>query len=278
MRFGVHVSIAGGLHNALLRGLNLGCDTIQFFLVNPRGWSHAPLLDSDVERFLAIRNSKAKEIHPLIAHMPYLPNLAASDSELFLKSVDTLQDHLERCKALQIDFLVLHMGKGKGRKAIDRMLKGIEKAYQGNKYETCLLLENTAGQGNDLGFHIQELSELFTKLPKTISKGICLDTCHAFAAGYDLSTKKGILDLIQEFDQSIGFKEVKILHINDSLKPIGSRVDRHAKIGEGYLGEDGFRNLFSIKQLRKLPCILENPRKTDADDLAQLELVRRLSS
>ncbi len=277
MRFGVHVSIAGGLEKGLLRAVKIGCDTAQIFLVNPRAWEAKPLQDEDVERFKKVRNNQAKHIAPLVAHMPYLPNLAAQGDENFEKSIRSLRDNLERCDTLGIDFLVMHMGKGEPEFGIKRMREGILRALNGKSYNTCLLIENTAGQGKELGAKVSEIAELYDQLPVTISKGICLDTCHAFAAGYDLRRNPGITHLIDEFEKHIGFKEVKVIHLNDSMKEFNKRVDRHAVVGKGYIGIDGFKRIFKNKAFKSLPFIMEVPRKSDKDDIANLNHVKLLA-
>jgi len=277
MRFGIHVSIAGGLHLGLKRAVEIGCESVQIFLVNPRSWRTTPLTDEVIDRFHSVRQTDAKKIMPLVAHLPYLPNLAALDGDIFDKSVLALRDHLHRCDALQIDFLVIHIGKSRSRDGVARMIDGIERAYGDYQADVSLLLENTAGQGSEMGSQVTELAEIYERIPKGIPKGICLDTCHAFAAGYNVAEREGIKKLIGEFDQTIGFKEVKLLHINDSLRPLGSRVDRHAKIGEGHIGKKGFKVFFSNRSIKRLPCILEVPRKTDEDDIKQLKLVRSLA-
>lgn len=277
MRFGVHVSVAGGLHLGLRRAVELECDTAQLFLVNPRAWQSPPLTDETVELFQKARKTEVRTVSPLIAHMPYLPNLAAADEEIFQKSILSLRDNLRRCDALGIDFLVTHMGRGEGHGGTGRMREGIARAYDDKVFSVCLLLENTAGQGREMGSQVPDLCEFYSMIPKGISKGICLDTCHAFAAGYDIGHKECIRRLMREFDQSIGFSEVKVIHVNDSIKALGSRVDRHAKIGQGMIGEAGFREFFAHAPIRKCPCILEVPRKSDEEDLEQLRLVRSLA-
>lgn len=278
MRFGVHVSIAGGLEKGLLRAVNLGCDTAQFFLANPRGWKSKPLEEEEICRFLSVRNEEAKPIRPLIVHMPYLPNLASTDTEIFQKSVVALRDHLQRCESLLIDFLVLHLGKGELKSGTERMLEGLKQAYGDERFSVRLLLENTAGQGREIGSQIVELADIYNKIPHEVLKGICLDTCHAFAAGYDIRTKGGIRNMLDEFDQFIGFSEVKLIHLNDSLKPVGSRVDRHEKVGEGYIGKAGFQAFLSTRRIRPLPCILEIPTNDPSEDRQQLQVARDLSS
>ncbi|MBN2329213.1 MAG: deoxyribonuclease IV [Candidatus Omnitrophica bacterium] len=278
MRFGFHVSIAGGLHRGLLRAVDMGCDTAQFFLVNPRGWRANPLCDDEIERFLEVRSQEAKSIRPLAAHMPYLPNLASMDQGIFKKSIAVLRDHLIRCDALKIDFLVLHMGKGERESGILRMAEGIKHAFGDNRYHVVLLLENTAGQGREIGSQLSDFQCLYDILPDNIHKGICFDTCHALAAGYDVTSPAGWRKIMREFKQYTGINEVRLLHINDALKPLGSRVDRHAQIGEGFIGKEGFRRFFSKRIIQSIPCILETPRVNPGDDLRQLKLVRSISS
>ncbi|MEW6238668.1 MAG: deoxyribonuclease IV [Candidatus Omnitrophota bacterium] len=278
MRFGVHVSIAGGVHQGLLRAVNLGCETAQLFLVNPRSWSSKPLADDEIERYLSARNGAAREVSPIAAHMPYLPNLAASNDEIFQKSIISLRDNLERCDALRIDYLVLHFGKGDKSQGLHRMREGILRAYGEDRRRVCLLLENTAGQGTEIGSKLPEISEFYSMIPQGISKGVCLDSCHAIASGYDISRTKGLKSLMDEFKKYLGLAELKLLHLNDSTKPLGSQVDRHAKIGEGHIGLDGFRRIFSTSPFRNLPGILETPRKCDEDDISSLMLVKSLAA
>ncbi len=278
MKFGVHISIAGGLHTGLKRAVKVGCEAVQLFLGNPRGWRMAPLKDEDIELFQEIRNTEAKHIHPIAAHMPYLPNLASSDKEIFEKSVESLQENLRRCDAFQIDYLIIHMGRGKNHGGIKRMQEGILRAYDEKTYNVCLLIENTAGQGNEIGFQLPEISELYNHLPESISKGICLDTCHAFAAGYDIRSTSVLNKIKKDIQQHIGFIEVKLIHLNDAMKPLGSHIDRHAKIGEGEIGIEGFKTFVNTPKFKTLPGILEIPRKSEEEDIEQLKLIKSLSN
>jgi deoxyribonuclease IV len=278
IRFGVHVSIAGGLDRGLQRAVNLGCDAAQFFLVNPRGWKANPLSEDAVERFLQVRKEEAKGVRPLIAHMPYLPNLASVEAEIFEKSVAALRDHLWRCERLKIDFLVIHMGKGEAKAGIQRMREGVQRAYGDDCFSVRILLENSAGQGREIGYQIADLSSIYEIMPHGVLKGICLDTCHAFAAGYDIGSRSGLRKMVLEFDKYLGFSEVKLIHLNDSLKPVASRIDRHEKIGEGWIGKEGFRTFLSSLRIKSLPCILEVPVASPEEDRYQLQLVRELSS
>lgn len=274
MRIGAHVSIAGGIEKGLLRAVELGCETVQIFLANPRSWKHAPLRDETVEAFRRIRANEAAGIHPVVVHIPYLPNLASFNDEIFEKSVATLRDHLERCDRLGIEFLVTHMGKGSGEKSLNRMVEAIKRAYGDRLFETCLLLENTAGQANEMGFEIEEITKLTVMMPQGISRGICIDTCHAFAAGYDASSRNGAEHIVRIVRQEVGIESLKVLHVNDSLKPMGSRRDRHGKIGEGHIGLEGFRGFCGHPRIKRLPGILETPRDTDEDLARQILSLR----
>lgn len=277
IRVGVHVSVAGGLHEGLLRAVEAGCDCAQIFLTNPRSWTAKPLEDEVVERFHRIKNNEAKSLLPLVAHMPYLPNLASMDEEIFRKSVESLSDNLMRCDALGINFLVVHMGKGEREEAFQRMREGIDRVYQQNQYKTCLLLENTAGQGRETGYLIPEICEFYESLPQHIARGLCFDTCHLFAAGYPMSGTDDVQSIADQISRCTDINNVKVVHLNDSVKHLGSRVDRHARIGEGMISREGFQALFQHSCFKKLPFILEVPRNDLKDIMEQIQLVKQLS-
>lgn len=277
-RFGVHVSIAGGLHEGLKRAVEIGCDTAQIFLVNPRSWASTPLTDEAVERFFEVRNGLAKDVHPLVAHMPYLPNLAAEKEDVWRRSIESLLDNLKRCDRLQIDYLVIHMGKTRSGDGIQRMSEALRRAYDGEEFATTLLFENTAGQGNEMGHTIPLFAECYERFPQDISKGVCLDTCHAFASGTDWRDQAATDAFFADFKKYIGLKELKVVHLNDSMKKLGSRVDRHAKIGEGEIGQEGFRRIFTAKPFAKMPFILETPRETQEDDIYNLQTAKRIAT
>ncbi|MBE7559053.1 deoxyribonuclease IV [bacterium] len=284
MRLGAHLSIAKGLPSALDLALKHQCQCLQVFVGNPRSWKTAPLPDEAVEAFrrrraqLALKTST--RIEPVVAHMPYLPNLASCRRDVYRLSRQALADQLDRCARLGLEYLVVHMGKHEGRsipQALERMARAIGKVLRAYSGGTMLLLENTAGQGTETGRTMEEIGQLLRRLddPRV---GVCLDTCHLFAAGYDLTEATGLKQLVDEIETSFGCTRVHVLHVNDSKKPCGSRVDRHAHIGEGCIGEAGFRRVLVHPVFRRLPAILETPQDDPGDvdrNLARLRACLR---
>jgi len=240
------------------RAKDLECDTLQFFTRNPRGWRYVSLDPKEVEAF----RFKACEmdLYPLVVHMPYLPNLASDDGLLYQKSLESLKVELERCRLLGVDYLVTHVGKtkGKGRK------KGMERVAQAlmevlELSGPLILLENTAGQGSELGFRVEELGDIVSMVGEGPRLGICIDTAHAFQAGYPIHTPDGLEGFLDEVSQWVGLERLRLLHLNDSRTPLGSRVDRHWHIGEGYIGLEGLKGIIRHPVLRDLPAIMETP-------------------
>ncbi len=274
LRLGVHVSIGGSLDRAIDRALALNCTAFQIFTRNPRGWKSSPLNDKEIDLFKdKIKRSKI-DTDCICAHMPYLPNLASPTPENYEKSLTTLLDEAYRCHILEIKYLVIHLGSHMG-KGVDIGIKNIVnaclKALEGN--DTIILLENMAGQKNSIGSNFDELRRLLDILNDNKRFGICFDTCHAFAAGYDVRNCNSILDM---FDDKVGLSNIKVVHLNDSKKDLGLNTDRHEHIGLGYIGEDGFRNILHTK-LRDLPLILETPIDERRDDNGNLAKVRELA-
>jgi deoxyribonuclease-4 len=283
-KVGFHVSIAGGISNSVDNALRIGCNAFQIFSRNPRGWAAKQLEIEDVKNFQ--RKLGRSEIHrkSVFVHMPYLPNLSAPDSILYNKSVNVLTEEIQRCSRLDIHYLVLHLGStlGKGSDsgisqlvkacnfAFDNYYKSSEK-QRGNNSVT-ILLENSAGQKNSIGSKFEEMRVILDKL-NSKKFGVCLDTCHAFAAGYDLRTEYDVNTAIDQFHRIIGLKELKMVHLNDSKDKINSNRDRHEHIGLGQIGEEGFRTLFKNMTIRKLPVIMETPndeKRYDSDNLKVL--------
>lgn len=277
MRFGFHISIAGGFARVVERAQKKGCETIQFFSRNPRGWRYTPLAPEDVKVF---RESLSRTgIHPIFAHMPYLPNLASPDKELFSRSVDALCTELERCEALGAPYLITHVGSrldSTEEAAIERMSQGIELAFNRVRNRVMLLLENTAGGGTEIGYKFEQIARIIAGVSERGRVGVVLDTAHAFEAGYDLKTAKGLEETLEEFDRLIGLKRLHLLHLNDSKTPLGSRSDRHFHIGEGEIGLEGFHRIVNHPRLRDLPGIMETPRRTDLDDEKNMAQIRAL--
>ncbi len=277
MRFGFHISIAGGFANVRARAEELNCDTVQLFTRSPRGWSASPLKEEDVARFREeIRKS---EISPVFAHAPYLPNLAATDPELKKRSITTIADDLKRCETLGIDFLVVHVGKAMGteeKSALRRVAENINRIFRLVPNRVKLLLENTAGMGSEIGYRFEQIAEIIEQVEDRDRLGVTLDTAHSFEAGYDWRTRPAIDETLRQFDRAIGFSRLYLLHLNDSKTPFGSRVDRHWHIGKGEIGLAGFSEIVNHPLLRKLPGIMETPRTSIKDDLENMRTVRSL--
>lgn len=279
MRLGAHESIAGGLHKAFDRARSVGCDALQIFVKSNRSWAVKPLTEEDIARFKA----KAEEtgIQPVVAHTSYLLNLASPDEALWARSRDTLIIELERCEALGVGWLVLHPGShvGTGEEAgLARVAQGLGEVHAATPgFCARILLETTAGQGTNLGYRFEQLAWLLEHAPQGERLGICLDTCHVFTAGYELRTPEGYAATMEAFDRVIGLERLKALHLNDSKHDLGTRKDRHAHIGEGYIGLEGFRHVVNDPRLANLPGLLETPKSNDLhEDRENLAVLRSL--
>jgi deoxyribonuclease-4 len=261
--FGAHFSVAGGLYRAAETAAGLGCGTVQLFTKNANQWSAKPLAEGDIAAFRsAVRKARLK--YPT-AHDSYLINLAAPGDELFSKSVEAFTDELTRAEQLGLSYLVTHPGAhvGSGEAAgLNRVTQGLDEALRRTAgFKVKVLLENTAGQGSCLGHRFEHLARLLADSAAPDRMAVCFDTCHAFAAGYDLSTVEGYDATFDEFRKVVGLRRLKLFHVNDSLKPLGSRVDRHAAIGQGMIGEGAFRRLVNDPRFARLPMILETPKE-----------------
>lgn len=274
---GCHVSIAGSIDLAVGRALERGCDTFQIFSRNPRGWK-AKDLDLDVvDAFRKALN--ASGLAPAVDHMPYLPNLASPDDEIYAKSVAALAAELRRCSLLGIPYLVTHLGHHRGAGAEvgqERVVAAINQALAGADAVT-LLLENTAGEKNSVGSNLADLGRILEAVDANERIGICFDTCHAFAAGYDLRTGEGVEGVFEEFDEEIGLARLRVVHLNDCKGVIGSGLDRHEHIGLGSIGEEGFRHILHHPAVRSLPLICETPVDGRRDDVGNIARVRELA-
>lgn len=277
MRFGFHISIAGGLSRVSPRAVAKGCQTIQIFSRNPRGWNYSPLAQREVESF---RSGISQEgIEPVVVHMPYLPNLANPRPEFYRRSLGSLCEDLRRANLLGAQYLVMHVGSSLGAsqpEAIKRIVKGINTAFQLVETGAILLLENTAGAGTEIGYRFESFKLIFEGVSQRERIGICLDTAHLFEAGYDLSSALGLEETLNEFDHLIGLGKLSLLHLNDSKTPLGSKSDRHWHIGEGHIGLAGFRRIVNHSKLKDLSGIMETPRKSEEDDLRNMEVIRGL--
>lgn len=271
LRLGAHLSVAGGLHQALERARAYGFDTVALFVRNQVQWACPPLSEEAAERFRRARQQLG--IDPVIAHGSYLVNLAGRP-EIRDKSIAAVREDLARCARLEIDALVLHPGTcenvEKGIRLIADALNAIIPA--GSEAGPMILLETTAGQGNGIGHTFEHLANILRRLDCPERFGVCLDTCHVFAAGYDVSTPAGFDSTLEELDRCIGLERLKLLHLNDSLGERGSRIDRHADIGAGRIGLEAFRHVVNHEALRDLPAIIELPweRPGGPDNIALL--------
>jgi len=279
MRFGFHISIAGGFSKVVARAHVRGCETIQFFSRNPRGWKYSPLNKNkkEVEEFRSSIQSSA--LFPVFLHMPYLPNIASLKSKFYKRSIHSIATDLQRAEQLGAHYLIIHIGhrmESSEDEAMEAVSQGIDQAFEKVKNGVILLMENTAGQGTEIGYTFDQIKKIVEGVHDHQRMGVCLDTAHSFEAGYDLSNEDGIERTLENFDQTIGLKRLHLLHLNDSKTSLGSRKDRHWHIGEGYIGREGFRYLVNHPLLRHLPGIMETPRKDTVEDLKNMEVIRSL--
>jgi deoxyribonuclease-4 len=276
---GAHQSIAGGVENSLARGQEVGCDTIQIFVKTPNRWASKPLAKENV---VAFREAVAETgIWPVFAHSLYLINLATPDDALWQKSIDALVDDLERCEQLGLPGLVLHPGShmGSGEETgIARIAAALDATHDRLLgYSVQVWLEVTAGQGDHLGYTFGQLRAMIDAVKEPGRLGICFDTAHAFAAGYELRTRDGFEATWRDFDETLGLARLKAIHLNDSKKELGSRVDRHEHIGKGLLGLEPFRFLLNDPRFRGVPMTLETEKSKDlSEDKENLAVLRSL--
>ena len=262
MLLGSHLSIAGGLENALLAADAYGFETVAMFVRNQRQWAAGPLRDEAVGRFRRVR--RRLKIRPVVAHGSYLVNLAGKHA-IRRKSIAAMRHDVDRCGRLGVEYLVFHPGSredaGRGIGLIAEALNQIVAACSTRRAK--VLLETTAGQGNCIGHTFEQLARILARLARPRRFGICLDTCHVFAAGYDVRSPRAYRQTMAALDRVIGLDRVLAVHLNDSLKDLGGRVDRHAHIGHGKIGLKGFANLVNDPDLGRVPMILETPKEKD---------------
>ena len=283
MKIGCHISIAGGIDNSVVRAVELGCNTMQIFSKNASTWREKILKEDEVESFR--ENLKNSNINPVFIHTSYLVNLASPSDELYFKSINAFIEEMKRADLLlPVPYLIIHPGAhtGAGEEyGIQRIIRALNIILEKSAdlgLKTMILLEDTAGSGTHLGYTFRQLKRMMEGANDKKRMGICFDTCHAFAAGYDLSHQEGIKQTLEEFEKYIGLDKLKVIHLNDSKFPLGSRKDRHMHIGKGYIGLEGFRVLVNHEYLKGLPFILETPKYTEKDDLKNIALVKSLIS
>lgn len=283
MRLGVHISIAGGFDLSVSRAREKGCDAFQIFTANPRGWKARPISSEAAEQFIAARRRAG--LCPAVSHMPYLPNLASSRPEVYERSTEALIGEMERCRILDMDYLVLHLGShlGDGReKGIDRIVHALKTALSADSGRTVLLLESSAASKNGIGGRFEDLAAILDQLAEEEGAGrrrlgVCLDTCHLHAAGYDLSRPAALDATLDEFQGLIDLDRVALVHLNDCKSALGSHLDRHEHIGLGRIGEEGMHAVLCHPALSLLPMILETPVDSRRDDVGNMREARRLA-
>lgn len=281
MRIGAHVSIAGGADLAVLRGLELECDAIQIFTKNNNQWRAAPLKKEVVERFRS--NLADSGIRPVVAHTSYLINLGTSNKRLWNKSFKSFETELERCERLGVPFLVTHPGSHTGAGAeqgLRNLARALNQAHARNPgYHVVTLIEHMAGQGTNLCCTFEEIARLLEMVTEKQRVGICLDTCHLFAAGCDYRSPAKFEALMSEIDAAFGLALVKCIHLNDSKTALGSRVDRHEHIGKGKIGRLGFQLFLTDSRFKDTPGLIETPTDgTGKDERRNLRALRRLAA
>lgn len=300
--FGAHMSIGGGLHHALLAAQAHGCETVQLFTASPSQWSVTPapgskagnpstddpnrwhareLTDEEVRLFR--RKMRQARLRLPMAHDSYLINLASPDEALWGRSIEAFVVELRRAEQLGLRYLVTHPGAHveSGEEAgLLRIVQAIDRVHERCAgFRVKVLLETTAGQGTTLGHRFEHLARILVRVKAPRRLGVCLDTCHVFAAGYALAPRAEYDATMREFDRLIGLRRLRAFHLNDSLKPFGSRVDRHAHIGKGYLGLEPFRLLVNDPRFRERPMVLETPKEDTDDgdmDMVNLDILRGL--
>ena len=276
MQIGCHVSISGSIDKSVDNAVERNCSAFQIFTRSPRSWHAKDLTKEDIDAFKSKLKSSKIDRFATCAHMPYLPNLATPKNDGFEKSVNTLISEVERCAQLGIPYLVTHLGShlGTGEEAgIKKLVKGLTKAGQ-TKNDVMILLENTAGQKNSVGSDFKQLGEIFKQLKPGKKFGVCLDTCHAFVAGYDLRTADKVKETFKEFDKHVGIENLKILHLNDARGEIGCNLDRHYHLGLGGIGEEGITSVVKFANKKKIPIILETPIDDDRDDFENVKIAK----
>lgn len=278
MILGKHVSIAGGLEKAFKRAADIGCSSMQIFVKNPRGWKMRVVDDAEIARFKEARQKY--KLSPVVVHAAYLINLASPKDELWEKSISALKSEYERCDRLGAEYLIFHPGSHTGaglKQGIKRIGQALNRILAEIENETMILLENTAGAGTSIGQKFSVLKEIIEQVDQSARLGVCVDTCHAFAACYNLSERQGLENLISDFDKSIGLNKLKVIHLNDSHFECCTNKDQHAHIGKGKIGVTAFQRLINHARLKAKTFILETPqfdKQNEDDDLILLKQLR----
>lgn len=278
LKLGCQVSIAGKIYESVERAKLLGCNTMQIFTRNPRKYRRGNLDKEDIKIFREM--VKKEKIEPVIAHIPYTLNLASSKNNFHKITIREFTQDLIEVDKLGIQYLVTHMGSHKGfteTEGLFRIIDALKKILEATPtVKTMILLENTSGSGKWLGYKFVHHNIILKNLNWTKRIGICLDTAHAWAAGYKINTLEGLNALLDEIEREVGLERLKLIHLNDTKEKLNSRRDRHFHIAKGLIGKEGFYNILNHPKLKNIPFILETPKNSDEDDIENLETVRRL--
>ncbi len=273
----MHTSIAGGISRSLERAVELNCNTVQIFSHSPRQWKKTVIPEPEVKRFATLR--QAHDIHPVFVHASYLINLASLSPDIIRKSIDLLSYELDNADRIGAEYVVLHTGSASGmdgERAREKAAKALLRSIRMHRGTSSIILENTAGQRGDITSSIHAMADIIDRCSSDRIAGICMDTCHAFASGYDIASGKGLDGMLNEINKHIGIDKLKLIHLNDSKKPLGSGVDRHEHIGRGSIGIEGFRNMLTERRITQVPIILETPKDNEDADRKNLQTVFRL--
>ncbi len=288
MKIGVHCSIRKGYINALYEAKGLGCSCLQIFTHSPRIWKFELPSREEIERFKKLR--KKFKLSPLVVHTAYLPNPASSNREIYLKTRELLLLEFQLAEEFKADYIVMHPGSYSENSSFDEgvynIVKSIDYCFdyihkKFRKINFMLLLENICGNGRKIGKTFKEIAEIIFRSRYKRYIGLCVDTAHSFSYGYNLTTENGVKQLLNEIEENIGIEKLKLLHLNDSKVPLGSRIDQHYHIGKGYIGLNGFKII--LKYFKNLPMILETPKETPFDkispkDKENIKVVKKIFS
>ena len=279
MQIGLHVSISGSIDKAVDNAIERECNAFQIFTRNPRSWFAKDLQPEEAKKFKEKLETSKIDRMAICAHMPYLPNLSSPEDDGYQKSIKSMIKEVERCDKLGIPYLVTHLGSHKGsgeENGMKRLTDALNKVAE-TKADVTILLENTAGQKNSVGSDFKQLAQILSKCKPAKKFGICLDTCHAFVAGYDLRTKNAVKKAMKEFDDAVGIQHLKILHLNDSKGELNSNRDRHDHIGLGEIGKEGLSEIIKTMNKHKIPIVLETPIDDRRDDFGNIKQAKSLA-
>ncbi len=280
LNIGAHISISGGLDKAVPRAVKIGCEAIQIFTKNNTQWQARKLSDGEVQKFWD--EVQKFKIHPIVVHSSYLINLCSADLKILKKSRDALVEELKRCERIGAMCLVFHPGAhlGKGEDyGIKLTAESINIAHEKTKgFKTFTVIETTAGQGTTIGYKFEQIRKIIDLVEEKSRIGVCIDTCHIFSAGYDIRSEKKCENIFKEFDEIIGVERIKVFHLNDSKRELGSRIDRHYHIGKGFIGKEAFRFIMHNPDFKDIPKIIETPKGLDDEfDIMNLTTLRKLA-